>query len=184
MESEGQSPAGDDHRLLDVTGAHRSRHDSAGLLAEPDTAGLPRTYVHVVTRLEVIRFAAAISATDPVHHDLSAARRSGYRDILAPPHFYCTLGTAMGSSYRGDEVRTDGLPWNVGTSTRIVAGESRVQWLGDICAGDEVVCREELETARSTTNKRGEPMTVHTYRRAFSVGTQPVVIEQYSRLLL
>lgn len=56
---------------------------------DPALAGrsFPATRPHDVSRSEVSRFAAAIGATDPVHHDLAAARERGHRDLPAPPTY-------------------------------------------------------------------------------------------------
>ena len=45
----------------------------------------PRTYE--VGREKVREFARAVRATDPVHHDLDAARAAGHDDLIAPPTF-------------------------------------------------------------------------------------------------
>jgi acyl dehydratase len=45
------------------------------------------TSAHDVTREAVSRFAAAVRATDPAHHDPDAARAAGHPDVVAPPTF-------------------------------------------------------------------------------------------------
>jgi acyl dehydratase len=45
------------------------------------------TSAHDVTREAVSRFATAVRATDPAHHDAAAARAAGHPDVVAPPTF-------------------------------------------------------------------------------------------------
>ena len=45
----------------------------------------PHTYD--VGREKIREFAAAVGASDPVHHDPAAARAAGYPDVVAPPTF-------------------------------------------------------------------------------------------------
>jgi acyl dehydratase len=42
---------------------------------------------------DIRRFAEAIFATDPIHNDLTAAKKAGYPGLLAPPTFCATLGS-------------------------------------------------------------------------------------------
>jgi acyl dehydratase len=45
----------------------------------------PTTYA--VGREKVREYAAAVGETNPLHHDLDAARAAGYADVVAPPMF-------------------------------------------------------------------------------------------------
>jgi hypothetical protein len=45
------------------------------------------TTVHEVDRAAVSRFATAIGATDPAHHEPKAAQAAGFADVVAPPTF-------------------------------------------------------------------------------------------------
>ncbi|WP_430333245.1 FAS1-like dehydratase domain-containing protein [Rhodococcus sp. ACT016] len=45
---------------------------------------------YVVGREKVREFARVILATDPAHHDVEAARRAGYANIVAPPTSWCS----------------------------------------------------------------------------------------------
>jgi acyl dehydratase len=43
--------------------------------------------VYAVGREKIREYAAAVGETNPLHHDLEAARSAGYPDVLAPPMF-------------------------------------------------------------------------------------------------
>jgi acyl dehydratase len=43
--------------------------------------------VYAVGREKIREYAAAVGETNPLHHDLDAARAAGYADIVAPPMF-------------------------------------------------------------------------------------------------
>src|SRR5437763_11129406 len=45
----------------------------------------PVTYA--VGREKVREYASAVGETNPLHHDLDAARAAGHRDLVAPPMF-------------------------------------------------------------------------------------------------
>ena len=45
----------------------------------------PVTYA--VGREKIREYAAAVGETNPLHHDLEAARAAGYGDLVAPPMF-------------------------------------------------------------------------------------------------
>ena len=40
-----------------------------------------------VGREHIRDFAAAVGASDPIHHDVEAAHAAGYADLVAPPTF-------------------------------------------------------------------------------------------------
>jgi acyl dehydratase len=43
--------------------------------------------VYAVGREKIREYAAAVGETNPLHHDLEAARSAGYPDVVAPPMF-------------------------------------------------------------------------------------------------
>ncbi|MCA1007391.1 MaoC family dehydratase N-terminal domain-containing protein [Rhodococcus hoagii] len=51
--------------------------------------------VYVVGREKVREFARGILAMDPVHHDVDAARQSGYADLVAPPTFTAVVTATL-----------------------------------------------------------------------------------------
>jgi len=56
----------------------------------------------VVGREHVRAFAAAVGATDPVHHDVAAAQAAGFPDVLAPPTFAVVVAQRSEATYVAD----------------------------------------------------------------------------------
>lgn len=50
---------------------------------------------YVVGREKVREFARAVLAVDPAHHDVGAAMRAGYADLVAPPTFVVVVTAAL-----------------------------------------------------------------------------------------
>ena len=56
----------------------------------PSTAAIGKTYApttYAVGREKIREYASAVGETNPLHHDVDAARRAGYADVVAPPMF-------------------------------------------------------------------------------------------------
>lgn len=81
---------------------------------------------------EVLReFASAVGATDPVHHDVAAARAAGYPDVVATPTFAVVVAQRAEKQYVGDpEAGVD--------FSRVVHAEERFTHHRPIVAGDEL----------------------------------------------
>jgi hypothetical protein len=140
-----------------------------------------RTSVRVVSRDDVRHFAVSINAMDPIHHDVAAARAAGFRDLVGPPNFFVVLGLSLGRVLPSSELRADGMPKDDEAKGRLVAGESAVEWFGDIIAGDEVVMTEQLE---GTFVKEGRSGTLKGFRhiRLYEIDGRVVVKELLTRI--
>jgi len=77
----------------------------------------------------IARYADAVGATNPVHHEAEAAKAAGFRDLVAPPMF-CVVysGPALGPAILDPEV---GM--NFAT---MVHGAQEFAWAEPVCAGD------------------------------------------------
>ena len=91
----------------------------------------PPTSPFVVGREHIRDFADAVGATDPVHHDLAAAREAGYADLVAPPTFAVIPGQRTDAQFVADP--DAGVDY-----TRVVHGEQRFTHHRPIVAGDEL----------------------------------------------
>ena len=109
----------------------------------------------------VKKYAAAISAENPVHHDPEAARASGFRDVVAPPMFCVVYSSvAMGPAILDPDV---GMNF-----AAMVHGGQEFQWGEPVCAGDTitttVTCKDISERngmgfyvfESASTNQDGE----------------------------
>lgn len=98
----------------------------------------PPTAPYQVGREKIREFAAAIGATDPLHHDVVAAKAEGYPDLVAPPTFpivitmaalkVIVLDPALGIDY-----------------SRVVHGDQRFSYNRLVVAGDELQVINHIE---------------------------------------
>ncbi|MFI2489754.1 MaoC family dehydratase N-terminal domain-containing protein [Promicromonospora kroppenstedtii] len=91
----------------------------------------PANAPYSVGREKIREFAVAVGATHPAHHDLVAARGSGYPDLVAPPTFAVVVAQRAESQYISDpEAQID--------FTRVVHADERFTHHRPIVAGDEL----------------------------------------------
>ncbi len=86
---------------------------------------------YAVGREKIREYASAVGETDPLHHDLEAARAAGYRDLVAPPMFsvvYCRQ--ALGKALFDPELAID--------FSMLVHGSQEFRWGELVLAGDEI----------------------------------------------
>jgi acyl dehydratase len=161
------TPAGPGQPGLDQGPYHQARPD--------------QTATQLVARHEIRRFAFAVGATTPIHHDVAAARARGYRDLVAPPFFFTTLSLSLGRMVPPDRLRTDGLSLDDQVAGRVVAGDATVEWFGVIVAGDELTVREHFAGSRSKAGRSG-PFTIFDYTRSYTVDGRQVILERLARI--
>ncbi|SEL36761.1 Acyl dehydratase [Blastococcus sp. DSM 46786] len=102
----------------------------------------PPSAVYEVGRAKIAEFAAAVGATDPVHHDVEAARAAGHADVVAPPTFAIVVSLeAAFVVLADDEVGLD--------YSRVVHGEQRFTHHRPIRAGDRLVATTTIDAART-----------------------------------
>jgi hypothetical protein len=150
--------------------------------AQPDPAAAPDDLVFTVSRSEIRRFALAVGASADIHHDVTAARRAGYRDLVAPPCFFTALGSAAGRMTSPEQLRADGLPPDDSLESQVVvAGGSDFEFASEICAGDTVwltVREAPPEHKHGSTHD----LTIFRTTRTYSVELQTVAVETYTRI--
>ena len=135
------------------------------------TEKIGKTYppiTYAVGREKVREYAAAVGETNPLHHDLEAARAAGYADLLAPPMFavvYCSR--AFQTALFDPELELD--------FAHLVHGGQEFQWTQPVVAGDEITTTlrvkdiseraglrfDTFETA--SVNQRGDTTCVGTW---------------------
>lgn len=99
-----------------------------------DTAAVGKTYppsTYAVGREKIKEYAVAVGETDAVHLDVEHARRSGYRDVVAPPMF-CVVysGAAVWQPLFDPELGID--------FAHLVHGAQEFTWGPLVVAGDEI----------------------------------------------
>jgi acyl dehydratase len=89
----------------------------------------PVTYA--VGREKIREYAAAVGETNPLHHDLDAARAAGHADLVAPPMFAVVYASrSLVSAMFDPEV---GINFAM-----MVHGSQEFRWDQLVIAGDEV----------------------------------------------
>lgn len=98
----------------------------------PTLAGrvFPPTH-YQVGREKVREFARAVRSTNPLHHDVDAARAAGYADVIAPPTF--TTVMAGQSVLQLVESPDTGL-----VPSHVVHGSEKIEPHRPIVAGDDL----------------------------------------------
>ncbi len=106
----------------------------ANRLPDPGFAGreYPATAPYSVGREKIREFAAAVGAVHPAHHDLVAARGSGYPDLVAPPTFAVVVAQRAEAQYIQDP--DAGVDFS-----RVVHADEKFVHHRPIVAGDELV---------------------------------------------
>jgi acyl dehydratase len=121
----------------------------------------PKTYA--VGREKIREYAHAVGETDPLYHDVEAARAAGYADVVAPPMFCVVYSLqAVWPALFDDEIGID--------FAHMVHGGQEFRWGELVVAGDEITTVAKLNdvTERrgngfyvfetTSTNDRGEPV--------------------------
>lgn len=105
---------------------------------------------------QIQRFATAIGALDPAHHDASQARRLGFRDLVAPPTFAATLEPLAALSAKLGIVHD-----------HLTLVEQRLEFQRPLCAGEEVVLQCRLAESREKVLPNGRVyfLTIETLAR-------------------
>ncbi|HYM56631.1 MAG TPA: MaoC family dehydratase N-terminal domain-containing protein [Solirubrobacteraceae bacterium] len=119
-------------------------------------------------REKIREYAAAVGESDPVHHDLEAARAAGYADVVAPRMFsvvYCL--PALGRAVFDPDVGVD--------FAHMVQSAQEFAWGPAVVAGDEVVTEVSVKDISErggmgffvfetrSTNQRGELVCTGTW---------------------
>jgi acyl dehydratase len=89
----------------------------------------PGTEHYRVSAAKIAEFADATGATSPLHLDRDAARRAGYRDVVAPPTFAVVVAQRAEAAYIADPA--SGIDFS-----RVVHAEEAFRHHRPICAGD------------------------------------------------
>lgn len=126
-----------------------------------------------VERTKIREFVQALGQLDAIHSDVEAARRAGYRDVVAPIGFVIwTLGQD------GTEIfRRFGLEYDKG-----LAGSEGWDFVGPICAGD-VLSGQTRYRSREQRQGSAGPMTVHFFDTTYDNQLGERVLEEHSSVI-
>jgi acyl dehydratase len=105
-----------------------------GALMPVNTQAIGKTYpaaTYAIGREKIREYAAAVGETNPLHHDVDAARAAGYADVVAPPMFAVVYaGRAVGPAIFDPDVGIN--------LALMVHGSQEFRWGPLVVAGDEI----------------------------------------------
>ena len=132
----------------------------------------PPTPPYLVGREKVREFARAVFATNPINHDVDAARAAGHADVVAPPTFAVVVQESTLAQLLAEP--DAGIDF-----TRVVHGDQRFTFSRPIVAGDERVATH----TGGGVNTRGAPAMV-TAESAITDATGEHVVTAISTLVV
>lgn len=95
-----------------------------------------------VTREAIRAYADAVNECWPIHHDHEAARRAGFRDLVAPPMFASVYTRVAVSDALLD------VDQGIWMATILHRGQ-KLEWGEPVCAGDRVETVARVANVRS-----------------------------------
>ncbi len=138
-----------------------------------------------VGRNDVLRYAYAVGATDPVHTDADAARAAGYRDLLAPPYFPYVVRMHAAHLAGREMLEVDGSatedvpPLAV---KRAMAGETEIEMGVPVCAGDTITMHKEIVDIYEKVGRSGPMAFVKTQFTFWNQHSEMVMRECFTRI--
>ena len=112
------------------------------------TDKIGKTYpaeLYAVGREKIREFASSVGETNPLHHDLDAARDAGFADLVAPPMFAVVYaGQMLGPVLFDPELQIN--------FAMLVHGAQEFTWDRLVVAGDEISTTAEI----TDIHQRGE----------------------------
>jgi acyl dehydratase len=133
---------------------------------------LARSSLGTLDPVSVGRYALAIGATDPIHHDPAAARAAGYADVVAPPNMLAaTVEWGIGTPEA--ELQADGTPLSgeipLGEGElglRVMGAGEEMELVNPAVAGTALVMETVLDAVTPKQSRSG-PCVFVTTRHTF-----------------
>jgi acyl dehydratase len=134
---------------------------------------------------DILRYAYAVGETDPIHVDPDAAAAAGLRGILAPPLFHYTLRVESSFLAPKSALEPDGSPTSDVpplAARRAMAGETTVEFFGDIFAGDRITVRRKTMDLREKVGRTG-PLILLRFEYTYENQEEELVVrEEFTRV--
>jgi len=100
-------------------------------------------FTFTIERGKIREFAKAIGDDNPIYYDIEAAKKAGFRDIPIPPTFPTVIEMWAGADF-------DQLIQLLNLNPlKVLHGEQKYEYFGDICAGDEITGRTTVINAEN-----------------------------------
>ncbi|MEO8457774.1 MAG: MaoC family dehydratase N-terminal domain-containing protein [Chloroflexota bacterium] len=103
------------------------------------------------------QFARAVGYTDPIYFDEEAAKKRGYRGIVAPVGFLGLPVVVPGQPARVPEAFRLEIPYK-----RVLNGGTDIEYYADVCAGDKLTASTKLTNLTEREGKNGPMLMVDT----------------------
>lgn len=95
-----------------------------------------------ISRSQISAFADAVGDSDPVYHDVAAARAAGHPDVIAPPTYPIVAAfDATKAMLRDPEVAID--------LRNVIHAEQRFEYIRPVHAGDVLTATLTVDAVRS-----------------------------------
>jgi acyl dehydratase len=110
---------------------------------------------HLVTALDIAKFAQAIGERNPIHFDPAAAQAAGHADVVAPPLFFQTMTY---DPVALELLPADGSPIELDVpvpATRAMGGSSEYTLKRPARAGEWINVRSRLNDVQAKRGKSG-----------------------------
>jgi len=110
---------------------------------------------HLVTALDIAKFAQAIGESNPIHFDSAAAQAAGHPDVVAPPLFFQTMTF---DPVALEMLPADGSPVELDVpvpATRAMGGSSEYTLKRPARAGEWINVRSTLNDVQAKRGKSG-----------------------------
>lgn len=139
-----------------------------------------------VSRDDIRKYAIAVGAEDPVHHDPEAARVAGHPDIVAPPGFQHVIASRSMMLVPRERLGPDGVPFGLLPNLplkRAMAGETELEFVADIHAGDAVSVRQVVARMEEKRGRSGPLILLTVDFEYTDAEGRTLVLERATRVL-
>jgi acyl dehydratase len=129
-----------------------------GAVVPPEARALVgnvRARQHLVTALDIRKFAQAIGEDNPIHHDAEAARAAGHADVVAPPLFFQAMTF---DAVAAQQLPADGSPLELDVpipAARAMGGSSEYTVHRLARAGEWIHVRSVLKDVQAKQGRSG-----------------------------
>jgi acyl dehydratase len=131
-------------------------------------AVLSRHDVGLIDAVTIGRYATTIGATDPIHHDATAARSAGYADVVAPPNLVAAI-VEWGIGTPEADLQADGTPndgetplGNPELGLRVMGAGEEMELVNPVFAGTELIVESTLAAVTPKQTRTGTCVFVTT----------------------
>ncbi len=113
-------------------------------------------YRYTVERGKILEFVQAIGDDNPVYRDREAAKRAGYREVIAPPTFLTVM-----DNWAGPDLETRCRQLGI-DPLKVLHGEQEYVYHAPIHPGDELTATARVSEVYEKEGKSGKMLFIVT----------------------